>query len=142
MPLPPLLHLPNEEAYRVHFEKLYLPPAVIQTFDGVHVRFFPRNFHHAFYCKSKRDSDSKDMFSRQRAERMDWIADVLQDNSAELYRRVMDRGTVRRIALRSAERYVVIVQVEKNEKRANFVTAYVVESGEALRKMRSNPRWK
>ena len=85
----------------------------------------------------------KDTFSRQRAERMDWIADVLQDDSAELYRRVMDRGIVRRIALRPAERYVVIIQVEKkNEKRAEFVTAYVVDSYEALRKMRSNPRWK
>ena len=145
MTLPPLLNLPNETACREHFQKDYLPPAVIHTFDGIHVRFFPRNFDHAFYCESVRGSGIDDRFSHQRARRMDWITAVLQDGSAELYRREMrdKRGhpTVRRIALRPVERYVVVIQMAKSGKRANFVTAYVVRSDEAFKKMRGNPAW-
>ena len=141
MALPPLLELPNENAYREHFQKHYLPPAVIHTFDGICVRFFEGNFDHAFYYESVRGSGKKDRLSRQRAQRMGWIASVLQDRSAELRRRIMPNRTVRRIALIPSERYGVIIQVDKGGKRANFVTAYVVGSDEALRKMRGNPIW-
>lgn len=139
--LPPLLRLDGESAYRDHFRDGYLPPAEIHTFDGIHVRFFDGNFHHAFYCESSRGSGKKDRWSLQRAERMDWIAAVLQDRTAELYRRDMPDRTVRRIALIPSERYTVVIQVNKDQRRANFVTAYVVESDTALRKMRSNPKW-
>jgi len=145
MALPPLLNLPEEDRYREHFEKHYLPPAVIRTFDGIYVRFFPPNFNHAFYYESVRGSRKKDTLSLQRARRMDWIAAVLQDRNTELYRRVvrnsLGHSSVRRIALLSSERYAVVIQVDKGEKRANFVTAYVVGSDEALKKMRSNPKW-
>ena len=145
MTLPPLLNLPDENAYREHFQKCYLPPAVIHTFDGIHVRFFPHNFSHAFYYESVRGSGKKDKLSGQRAQRMDWIAAVLQDGSAELYRREMrdKRGhpTVRRIALRPLERYAVVIQMQKGGKRANFVTAYIVRGDEAFKKMRGNPKW-
>ena len=141
MALPPLLKLPNDNDYREHFQKCYLPPAVIYTFDGIYVRFFKHNFDHAFYSESMRGSGKKDKLSQQRAQRMDWITDVLQNGSAELYRRIMPNRTVRRIALISSEKYAVVIQVDKGGKRANFVTAYVVKSDEALRKMRGNPKW-
>ena len=141
MSLPPLLELPDENAYRKHFQKQYLPPAVIRTFDGIHVRFFERNFDHAFYCESVRGSGKKDKLSQQRSQRMDWISVVLQDRNADLYRRIMSNRTIRRIALIPSERYVVVIQVDKNGKRANFVTAYVVRSNKALSKLKTNPRW-
>ena len=141
MTLPPLLDLPNENAYREYFQKHYLPPVVVHTVDGIRVRFFARNFDHAFYYESVRGSGKKDKLSGQRAQRMGWIATVLRDRSAKLYRRIMPNRTVRRIALIPSERYAVIIQVDKGGKRANFVTAYVVGSDAALSKMRGNPAW-
>jgi len=141
MPLPPLLRLPDKTAYWKHYKKHYLRPGCITTFDGIRVQFFDHNFTHAFFTESKRGSGIKDRFDRNRAERMDWIAYVLQDATAELYERIMPNRKRRRIALMPAERYAVIIQVERDPTRANFITAYVVNSDSALRKMRSNPRW-
>jgi len=53
----------------------------------------------------------------------------------------MPNNKIRRIALLPVERYAVIIQVEKNLRKANFVTAYVVNSESAYKKMRSNPKW-
>ncbi len=141
MSLPPLLNLSNEAAFREHFRRRYLMPGTLTTFDGILVRFFDRSFDHAFFTESVRGSAVKDRFDLSRAERMDWIASVLRDRTAELYRRVMPNGKVRRVALMPAERYAVIIAMERNLKRATFVTAYVVNSDSAMNKMRSNPRW-
>ena len=139
--MPPLLNLQSEDDFRRHFKVHYLPPVVIRTFDGIHVRFFEANFDHAFFCESVRGSGKKDRLSLQRARRMDWIAAVIGGSGAELYKRAMRNKGVRRIALIPSERYAVVVHVEKGGKRANFVTAYVVGSDEALKKMKSNPKW-
>ena len=141
MALPPLLKLSSTVAYRNHFRKHYVGTGPVITFDGIEVRFFPHNFDHTFFTESVRGSRIKDKFDGERARRMDWIAAVLRARTAELYRRVMANGKLRRIALVSAERYAVIIAVDKNVRRANFVTAYVVNSDSALSKMRSNPKW-
>jgi hypothetical protein len=140
MTLPPLLKLPGRNPYWGHFKKRYLSGPLI-TFDGIEVRFYAHNFGHAFCTESTRGSGRKDSFDWDRAERMDWIAGVLRDGTVEVYRRVMPDGRVRRIALVPAERYAVVIAVEKNLRRAHFVTAYVVNSTSALNKMRSNPKW-
>jgi hypothetical protein len=88
-----------------------------------------------------RGSGKKDKFDRVRAERMDWISLVLSDGNVELYRRLMPDRKLRRIALFSSESYAVITQVERNGNRAQFVTAYTVNSAAALGKMRSNLTW-
>ncbi len=141
MALPPLLKLSNEIAYRNHFWSHYVKASPLATFDGIEVRFFARNFGHAFFTEFKRGSGIKDRFDLSRVERMDWIAAVLRDPRVELYRRMMPNGKVRRIALLSPERYAVIITLEKGLKRASFVTAYVVNSDSALAKIWSNPKW-
>jgi len=141
MPLPPLLSLPNEAAYRAYFEAQYCSTPVV-TFDGIAVRFFPEMFDHAFYRDSSPTARDKANFDLKRAQRMDWIRAVLKDSSLELYRRVMPNSKVRRIALEPSTRYAVIMQIDsRNPRRARFGTAYVVDSASALMKMRSNPRW-
>ena len=142
MPLPPLLILPDEASYRAYFKKTYVVGGPIRIFDGIEVRFFEHNFDHAFYIKSSRNSRKKDKFSSERAKQMDWIKAVLADANAEVYKRVMPNNKLRRIALSSGEKYAVIIQVEKNFRRANFVTAYVVNSASAYNNMRSNPKWR
>jgi hypothetical protein len=141
MNLPPLLHLTDENEYRDHFQRRYVQMSPLLTFDGIAVRFFDRNFEHAFYFESVRGSGIKSKFSFQRAKRMDWIKAILVDDSVELYRRIMPNGSLRRIALEPNENYSVIIQVEEKIRRANFVTAYVVGGSSAITKMRSNPKW-
>ena len=141
MPLPPLLSLPNETAYRTYFEAQYCNTTVV-TFDGITVQFFSEMFNHAFYRDSSRTAKDKANFDLKRAQRMDWIKAVLEHSSLQLYRRVMPNSKVRRIALEPSTPYAVIIQIDsRNAHRARFITAYVVDSPSALTKMRSNPRW-
>lgn len=54
MPLPPLLQLPDEAAYRQHFVGTYCR-GVIETHDGIRVFFRQNQFDHAFYESTNRD---------------------------------------------------------------------------------------
>jgi len=140
-PLPPLLMLSAERDYRSHFEAQYCN-ALVSTFDGITVRFFPGMFDHAFYRDSSPTAQDKAVFDLQRAQRMDWIRAVLADPDAELYRRVMPNSKVRRIALEPTTPYVVVIQMDSGSlSRARFITAYVVGSASALGNMRANPIW-
>jgi len=141
MPLPPLLSLRNEAAYRTYFEAQYCNTTVV-TFDGITVQFFPEIFNEAFYRDSSRAAKDKANFDLKRAQSMDWIRAVLEDSSLEVYRRVMPSSKVRRITLEPTTPYAVIIQIDsRNARRARFITAYIVDSASALTKMRSNPRW-
>lgn len=141
MSLPPLLDLSTSDDYRHHYKETYCQTGVV-TFDGIWVGFFPETFDHAFFRDSSRQTKDKAVFDRQRAERMPWIRALLLDPNAELYKRVMNAGKVRRIALDPTERYAVIIQMHpKRQNRARFITAYVVDSDSALKKMCANPRW-
>ncbi|GAB4543575.1 MAG: hypothetical protein Kow0063_36850 [Anaerolineae bacterium] len=141
MPLPPLLVLPGEKDYRAHFEAEYCRAPVV-TFDGISVHFFPGMFDHAFYRDSSPTARDKANFDLQRAQRMSWIKVMLDNPTSELYRRVMPNSKVRRIVLEPTAPYAVIIQIDSRDpSRARFITAYVVNSASALRKMRSNPRW-
>ncbi len=54
----------------------------------------------------------------------------------------MPNSKIRRVALETSVPYAVIIQIDsRNPLRARFLTAYLVDSGSALGKMRSNPRW-
>jgi hypothetical protein len=141
MPLPRLLSLPDEAAYRAYFEAQYCNTTVV-TFDGITVQFFTEIFNEAFYRDSSRTARDKANFDLKRAQRMDWIRAVLEDSSLEVYRRAMPSSKIRRIALEPTTPYAVIIQIDsRNARRARFITAYIVDSPSALTKMRSNPRW-
>ena len=71
MPLPPLLQLPDEAAYRQHFVGTYCR-GVTETHDGIRVFFRQHQFDHAFYESTNLDG-AKDAFAWIRAERMNWI---------------------------------------------------------------------
>lgn len=139
---PPLLVLPDEAAYRRHYLQSMCQAGTIATFDGITVQFFPEQFNHAFFRDSSSGVKDKARFDWNRAQRMNWIGEVLIDPSAELYRSLMHTRHIRRIALWLPERYVVIIELRKKQPaRAAFVTAFVVDSDSALAKIRSNPRW-
>ena len=141
MPLPQLLFLPDEGSYRKYYVTHYcnIP---ITTFDGIAVHFYPERFDHAFFRDCSPTSGDKASFDLQRAERIRWIRHVLQGPFVELFRRVMPNSKIMRIALEPTTPYVVVIQMNtRDPMRARFVTAYIVDSGSALSKMRSNPKW-
>jgi len=80
-----ITNLPDEAAY----EKLYLDTycksaTPIITNDGIQVKFFPERFKHAFYESADRKAADKSQFSSERAERILWIKETLQDPTADL----------------------------------------------------------
>ncbi len=143
MPLPPLLHLPDEAAYRRHFVSNYCRP-VVKTHDGIRVYFRQDQFGHAFYESSDRDG-AKDSFSWVRAQRMDWIAATLVDPATIRYQgwvaksRSYDPG--RRVDL-LYEDFVVVLGLGLRRDgmlRANFITCFQADN--SIAKIRRSPLW-
>ena len=142
MPYPPLVTYATEAEYRAHYERLYCQGPVV-THDGISVRFRKEKFGHCFFESTHRNQ-TKDAFSRQRAERMDWIQAALQDAHADLLQG-WDKARHRydptyRVALVQGN-YAVVIQIA-NAKAANFVTAYVVDTPASLAKIKGSPKWR
>jgi hypothetical protein len=140
---PKLAHYATEAEYRHHYEQQYCH-GTLYTFDGLRV-FFPKHqFDDAFYESASRSARDKSVFSRTRAERIDWIRAAVQEKTAELYagwnrdKKVID--SKRRVTVVYGD-YVVILQVNAKRTKASFITAYVADAG-TLAKIRSQPRWK
>ncbi|MFC3101999.1 hypothetical protein [Altererythrobacter lauratis] len=143
MPLPPLLQLPDEAAYRQHFIGTYCREA-IETHDGIRVFFRQNQFDHAFYESTNRDG-AKDAFSWVRAERMNWIDATLTDPAAVRYQgwvaRTRSYDPARRVDL-LYEDFVVVLALGLNRDgalRANFVTCFQADNSVA--KIRTSPLW-
>lgn len=138
---PPLVEYETTDEYRAHYERIYCG-GPITTFDSIEVRFRKNRFKHSFFESSKRDKE-KDVFSRQRAERIDWIKAALQDKSAELYvgwdKKHKRYDSKRRVTV-IVKNYVVIIQLTGPGK-AQFITAYVADSESTITLIRSSPKW-
>jgi hypothetical protein len=102
------------------------------------VTFDPNGFGHAFY-----EGESKQHFSRARAERIDWIEKALKDRSAELYQgwdKLNRRPTKRRRVCLVNRDYVVVIEfVSANE--AHFITAYIA-TDDTRQLVRRSARWR
>ena len=139
--LPNLLHLNCEEQYRNHYKEKYCKKE-LETFDGIKVKFYEDKFEHAFYESSNHKARNKDIFSIDRATRIDWIEHTLKDNTAELHlgwdRDTKNFNNKRRVALISKEDYVVIIEF-KSKNYAKFITAYYADNSSS--KIRNTPFW-
>lgn len=137
-----LLKLETQEEYKQHFVEKYCNRK-IYTFSNIRVKFYEDQFEHAFFASANRKERDKSIFSIERAERMDWIEDVLSDKQAEIYigwdRDKKEYNNKRRVSIISPENYVVILNII-NEKEAKFITAYIASRTNA-RKIRSAPIW-
>lgn len=124
---PPLVHYDTEDGYRQHYEANYCQ-AMIRTFDGMPVYFPRQQFDDAFFESASRKARDKSVFSRERAERIDWIRTVLEDSDAALrmgWNRRTKRPNPRRRVAVAYGNYVVVVHVKRNRQSATFITAYV-----------------
>lgn len=98
----------------------------IETFDGVKVKFYEDMFDHSFFESSDRIKGDKSILSLNRLEKMLWIKDTLQDNTAIL-KQGWDKvkkefSSDRRVAIVKGN-YVVIIMFT-GYLRAKFITAF------------------
>lgn len=139
---PPLVKYESVQEYKEHFVNKYCKEP-IKTFDEFEVKFYEDMFEHAFYESSDRRG-SKDIFSLNRAERIDWIENVLKDEDAELYMGYDSKNKRndwnRRVTIINEDNYVVVIQIIRDN-RAKFVTAYVADSPNTAISIRQGLKW-
>ena len=147
MSLPPLLHLEKVEDYRRYYISNYCCEKIF-TFDSIRVRFRSEQFAHAFYESSAKNG-WKDGFSWERAKRINWIKETLENPKADSYqgrdKRNNSYDNNRRISV-VYENFVVIIDITKKGAvteplMTTFVTAYPADQY-AMEKIRKAPRWK
>lgn len=137
-----LLKLKTVEEYKKYFIDNYCSQE-IYSHDGVQIKFYEDQFEHAFYESKNRQKRDKSLFSEERAQRMQWIKEVLMNESAEMYvgwdRDKKRYNKNRRISIITPENYVVVLNII-DEMNAKFITAYVASKTNAD-KIRSAPKW-
>lgn len=140
MDYPPFLEGKTEAEYRTLFESVYCR-GPLPTFDGIQVRFRKDDFDHAFF-ESSSPKSKDDVFSTERAKRIEWIKIALADASADLRvgydSQLRQPATDRRVAIVKGN-FVVIIRIIR-ERRAEFVTCYVATTW-TLQKIRKSPKW-
>lgn len=144
MASPPLLSLKSIREYREYYEKKYCTKPVL-TFDGIPVYFSKSKFNHAFFESSRRNN-VKDIFSKTRAERMDWIEATLKNPQAKLYQG-WDKHKGKydprwRVSVVYGN-YVVVIQIRAKKEgklKAEFRTAYLADN--SIGRIRKSPGWR
>ncbi len=137
-----LTYLSSEDAYRELYLNTYCDQSKpIISFDGITVKFFPERFEHAFFESVNRQLGDKAQFSNQRAERILWIKETLEDPTADLRigwdKKSKSYDKSYRVAIVKND-YVVIIWI-KNELFATFITAYVADN--SINKILTSPKW-
>jgi hypothetical protein len=96
------------------------------------------------YESSKRN-ETKDVFSKERSERIDWIKATLESAGADLYqgwdkkRKRYDPNV--RVAV-VHEEFVVVIRMRRpgsGAREASFKTAYLADN--SISKIRGSPKW-
>lgn len=141
--MPPLLKLADQPAYRTHFERTLCRGGVV-THDGIPVYFRKSEFDHAFFESSDRRG-ANDVFSLNRAMRMDWIAVALADPNAACFQGWNSKerryDPTRRVAV-VIDDFVIVIGIRMKRDgslKANFITCYQAEN--SINKIRQSPRW-
>ncbi len=138
-----LINLATEEEYRAKYIESYCDfKKPIYTHDGIHVKFFPERFDHAFFESQNWKAGDKSIFSNVRAQRMLWIKEALQDKSAILYEG-WDKIEKKykkdnRVSVVCGD-YVVVLWLQK-PKVAKFLTAYKADNSIGM--ITAGPIWK
>lgn len=89
----------------------------------------------AFFESSDRRNPTKDVFSIERAKRIDWIRFALESDSAEIFETLRESLTL------VAGKYLVVIQLdERVAKRARFITAYIHDHPDRVRRGPRNKR--
>lgn len=137
-----LLILSSEAEYKNYYIREYCNKE-LYTHDGLRVKFRPERFEHAFYKSRSRRRKDKSIFSWERAERMNWIKDVLMDKSITIYAgwdsKKKRYDATRRVCLVTSDDYMVILRFTKPGKELQFVTAYLIDDQNVKNKVMGSP---
>ena len=142
--IPNFVNFPTENDYRNYFINQYCNNE-ITTFDGIKVEFNIQQFEHAFYESSLKNG-IKDLFSKDRATRIDWIKYALEnkDNNIDLYKgydkRKKNYTINRRVHFIDSEVYVVVILLT-SATTAKFLTAYYADSPNTANNIRNSQKW-
>jgi hypothetical protein len=141
--MPPLLKLADQAAYRAHYESTLCRGGIV-THDGIPVFFRKGEFDHAFFESSGRRGEN-DIFSSDRAMRMDWIAAALADQQALRFqgwdKKRNQSDPARRVTV-VIDDFVVVTAlrlINENTLKANFVTCYCANN--SIGKIKASPLW-
>ena len=142
--VPPLRVLKDENEYRKYYVENYCNNPV-KTFDDIMVHFYPNKFDDAFFESEDWSLKDKSIFSRARAERIDWIRYTLQTPKAKLRFGYDSKSNKprkdRRVALLLPQNYVVIITL-LNDKKAKFITAYPINGFRTALLINTMEEWK
>lgn len=133
----------SQSIYEFMFQSVYCDwkKNPITTFDGIEVKFFPNQFHHVFFESQDWKRKDKSIFSPQRAERIFWIKDALEDSTADLRQgwisKTKSYDRTRRVAIVKTD-YVVIISITGANK-AKFISAY--KADKSIGKILMSPKW-
>lgn len=142
--LPDFVIYETPEEYKCYYEEIYCKAPTL-TFDGIKVFFSKDKFDHAFFESTKRNG-VKDIFSEERAKRIDWIKATLENPKADLYQG-WDKDSKkyfphRRVSVVFGD-FAVIIGLSLNKKngelKGNFITCY--EADNSIGKIRISPVW-
>lgn len=141
--MPPLLKLADQAAYRAHYERTLCRGGIV-THDGIRVFFKRDEFDHAFFESSDRRG-ANDVFSLERAMRMDWIPVALADPKVPCFqgwdRKKRRHDPTRRVAV-VIDDFVIVIGIWRTRggvMKANFITCYRAEN--SIGKIRQSPGW-
>lgn len=141
--MPPLLKLADQAAYRAHYERTLCRGGIV-THDGIRVFFKRDEFDHAFFESSDRRG-ANDVFSLERAMRMDWIPVALADPKVPCFqgwdRKKRRHDSTRRVAV-VIDDFVIVIGIWRTRggvMKANFITCYRAEN--SIGKIRQSPGW-
>lgn len=138
------LKILEEEEYRAIWKDEYCDrEKPIYTLDGIRVKFFEDQFDHAFFESDNWKEKDKSIFSLNRAVKMLWIKNVLQDPES-LIKQGWNKATNSylqdiRTAIIVRKSYLVVIKFQK-ENEAKFVTAYEINE-EGFEKVMNGPDW-
>ena len=140
----PLLKLADQVAYRAHYEQTLCRGGIV-THDGIRVFFRKQEFDHAFFESSGRRGEN-DVFSLERAMRMDWIAPALADPHARRLqgwlKKEQRHDPTRRVTV-FIDGFLVIIALRlgnDEQLRAQFVTCYPADA-RTQTKLANAPFW-
>ena len=140
---PAFVTLNSIEEYKQYYIDKYCKNPII-TFDGIKVKFYNDQFEHSFYESSNHIERNKDVFSWERAKRIDWIEYVLTNPYAEVHvgwdRDKKTYSKDRRVAIITPENYVVIIRLNNNG-TAKYITSYLADTPRSAREILNSPMW-
>jgi len=142
---PKLVFYNTEKEYFDHYKREYVLEK-IETFDGIRVYFSEGRFAHAFF--EGRKKGQAHLFSRERAEHIDWIKFTLQNCGTLIYKawnKTSRQYDHHRRANLFLSNYLVIIEMALTRDlnlKARFITAFPLKPiYNSINKLKKSPVW-